>query len=73
MPKVTVMTMENCQPCKAVKRWLDREGVDYEEKDAMEHVDYIASLGYRQAPIVITENGDHFYGFNIGKLQQIVA
>lgn len=73
MPKVTVYSKDNCQPCRMVKRWLEREGVEYIEKDATEHIDYLSVLGYRQAPVTITEAGEHFYGFDIGKLQQIKA
>lgn len=56
-----------------VKRWLDKEGVEYIEKDATEHVDYLSGLGYRQAPVTITEEGHSFYGFDVGELLKIKA
>ena len=56
-----------------VKRWLDKEGVEYIEKCATEHIDYLVGLGYRQAPVTVTESGGHFYGFDIGRLQEIKA
>lgn len=73
MPKVTIYTAPKCMPCVMTKKWLDRENVDYEERDATESVDYLATLGYRSAPVIVTENGEHFHGFHIAKLQQIVA
>ena len=68
---LTVYSKDNCQPCRMVKHWLDREGIDYIEKDATEHVDYLSGLGYRQAPVTVTEDGGSFYGFDISKLQKI--
>lgn len=73
MPKVTLFTADNCQPCRMAKKFLDAQGVEYEEKKAKDHIDLIAELGYRQAPVIMTDTGEHFYGFNIGKLQQIAA
>ena len=71
MPKVTLFTAENCQPCRMAKKWLDSRGVDYDEKNAKDHVDQIAELGYRQAPVIMTDTGEHFYGFNINELQRL--
>lgn len=70
---LTVYTKENCQPCKAVIRWLDANGLAYELKNAPDHVDYLSELGYRSAPVVVTSGGESFHGFDIGKLQQVIA
>ena len=70
---LTVYVKENCPPCRQVKRWLDKEGVEYNEKPAAEHLDYLSGLGYRQAPVTVTGDGKSFYGFDVGKLQQIKA
>lgn len=64
--------MNNCQPCVAVKRWLRLAGVEYEERDAKDHIEYIHSLGYRQAPVTVN-GGKHVYGFNIAGLCEILS
>lgn len=68
--KVTVYTMPNCQPCKAVKRWLDTEGVEYNELEAKDHIEYLSEMGYRQAPVTVLIDGSSFYGFNVGALSR---
>ena len=70
---ITVYTKDKCPPCAAVKRHLNKAGIQYQEKSATEHIDYLQSLGYRQAPVTVVGEGLHFYGFDVGKLQQIIA
>lgn len=72
MPEVIVYSKEDCQPCRMVKRWLDKHEVKYTEEKADNHVDYLNELGYRQAPVTVT-NGGHFYGFDIAQLQRLLA
>lgn len=62
---VIVFTKDKCQPCKATKRKLDKEGIAYSEVNLSENpeaVERIAALGYSSAPIVLA--GDqHWAGF----------
>lgn len=70
MKTIKVYTSPTCQPCRAVKRWLDKRGIGYEEVDATVNVDdanAIRALGYSAAPVVIVNDGAgdvHFGGFN---------
>ena len=43
----TVYSKPNCQPCKLTKHHLDERGLDYEELDARDHVDFLTDLGFR--------------------------
>lgn len=70
---ITVYTKDKCPPCNAVKRALTEAGVEFTEKSAMEHIDYLAGLGYRQAPVTVISEDKHFYGYDPNKLQQIIA
>lgn len=72
MSSITVYTKPDCQPCKAVIRWLDNKGVDYDVKPAMEHIEHLAELGYRSAPVVEHAEGS-FFGFNVPELTKLVA
>lgn len=68
--KVYVRTQAPCQPCVAVKRWLDRAGIEYETLAAEDHKEYLEGLGYRSAPVVEYDGG-RFYGFDVGRLQKV--
>lgn len=70
---IKVYSKSNCPQCVAVKRWLDMHGVAYEQIDATNHIEELAELGYRQAPVTVVREGVHFYGFDVGKLQQLVS
>lgn len=67
-----IYTLPDCQPCKASKRLLDREGIEYIETpigDAERA--YIASLGYSSAPVVVTPAGKHWSGFQPDNLKAL--
>lgn len=71
---VAVYTKPNCQQCTATKRRLDRRGIDYTEIDITEDqdaYDYVISLGHQQAPIVVLDDGTHWSGFRLDRIDQI--
>jgi glutaredoxin-like protein NrdH len=58
---VTVYSQPHCQPCKATKRWLDKNQVTYTEVDVTtspEDAEAIRALGFKEAPVVIVSTGD---------------
>lgn len=64
-----------CQPCKATKRALDSKGIEYTEIDITtnpEAREHIMSLGYKQAPVVVTET-ESWSGFKPGKIVELAA
>ena len=67
---ITVYTKPSCVQCNATYRALDSKGLDYEilylseDEKALEMV---KSLGYLQAPVVITDD-DHWAGFRPDKI-----
>jgi glutaredoxin-like protein NrdH len=75
---VTVYTSPGCQPCRATKRWLDKNGVTYREVDVTKSPDDLAAikeLGYNTAPVVIVSTGDpelelHWQGFHPDNLKK---
>lgn len=59
---VTVYSQPACQPCRATKRKLDALGVDYVDIDVTqdpEARDYVLSLGYKSAPVVVAGDWHH--------------
>ncbi|MFE2994100.1 glutaredoxin domain-containing protein [Nocardia sp. NPDC059246] len=75
MPEITVYSRPNCQPCKATIRKLDALGADYRKVDVTEDddaLDYIRSLGYSQAPVVVAGE-THWTGYSPDKLTKAVA
>jgi glutaredoxin-like protein NrdH len=78
MKIITVYTQPSCQPCKAVKRWLDKRGVEYQTVDistSPADLEAVKALGYQAAPVVIVSNGDaetdiHWQGLVIANLEK---
>jgi glutaredoxin-like protein NrdH len=70
---VTVFTKANCVQCEATKRHLDKIDVAYNLVDITNDItalDRLISLGYRSAPVVLTDN-DSWSGYvpeNLDKL-----
>lgn len=64
LPGLTVYTTPTCPDCRALKDWLGREGIAFEERDLSDPAtmdEAKARFGVRVAPI--TEIGDWFtYG-----------
>lgn len=53
---ITVYSAPNCVQCKMTKDLLNREGLEFEERDAHEYVDQLREWGFGpQLPIVVTE------------------
>ena len=67
---VTVYTKDNCVQCEATKRHLDKLDVAYSTVNITNDIsalDKLISLGYRSAPVVVTEN-DSWAGYVPDKL-----
>lgn len=72
--KITVYTKPSCVQCDQTKRFLDKGNVSYSTIDiteSQEAFDKIISLGFKAAPVVITDN-DSWAGFNPSKLAKLV-
>jgi glutaredoxin-like protein NrdH len=70
---VTVFTKANCVQCEATKRHLDKIDVSYDIVDITNDItalDRLISLGYRSAPVVITDN-DSWSGYIPEKLDKL--
>lgn len=77
---VTVYTKPACVQCNATYRSLDKNQIAYDTVDISqdaEALEYVRSLGYMQAPVVvITEDGvltDHWSGFRPDKISELAA
>jgi glutaredoxin-like protein NrdH len=58
---VTVYSQPHCQPCKATKRWLNKNEVPFTEVDittSPDDAEAIRALGFKEAPVVIVSTGD---------------
>lgn len=70
-----------CVQCDFTERELKKNGVDYEKFDVVadpDALDYVKSLGYLQAPVVVVlnESGaqvDHWSGFQPERIKKHFA
>lgn len=72
---VTVYSKPACVQCNATVRALDKAGIDYSIIDITQDEqarDYVMSLGYLQAPIVVAGE-DHWSGFRPDRIRELVA
>lgn len=70
---ITIYKKKNCPQCTATAREMDRLGISYDTVDLdtdADAIDYVLSLGYRQAPVVVTTT-DHWSGFRPDKIKAI--
>lgn len=73
---VTVLSKPSCVQCNATYRALDDSGVEYEVLDITEDEEAhkrALDLGYLQAPVVITDTGAHWSGFQPDKIKALAA
>lgn len=72
---ITVYTKPACVQCNATYRALDKAGIEYDVIDITENAqarDYVMSLGYLQAPVVVA--GDvHFSGFRPDEIKKLAS
>jgi glutaredoxin len=69
----------SCMSCKQVKKFLEREGIPFEELmydgDNPQHEELIGQIGVRTVPIILPEGVSHpenfFVGFDINKLGEL--
>jgi glutaredoxin-like protein NrdH len=70
---VTVYTKPACVQCNATYKALDKQGIAYEKVDISlddEARDYVMSMGYLQAPVVVAGN-DHWSGYRPDRIRSL--
>jgi len=71
-----VYTKPSCVQCDMTKRLMDRIGVEYTTVDISENpeeLEKLIAMGYRAAPVVITDDGDSWAGFQPEKISDLAA
>ncbi|MDJ1114932.1 glutaredoxin-like protein NrdH [Microbacterium dauci] len=72
---ITVYTKPNCMQCQMTYRALDSANLEYEVVDITEvpaALEYVTEeLGYRQAPVVVVTDEDHWSGFRPDHINRI--
>ena len=72
---ITVYSKPACVQCNATYKALDKNGLDYRIVDIAEDPqarDYVMSLGYLQAPVVVAGN-QHWSGFRPDHIKAVAA
>lgn len=70
---ITVYTKPACVQCNATYRALDKAGIEYDVIDITENTqarDYVMSLGYLQAPVVVAGE-NHWSGFRPDEIKKL--
>lgn len=72
----TVYTKPNCPDCEKTKSDMDAQGVAYRVVDMFADkvvLKKIKDMGFRKAPVVMTENGDQWSGYKPEKISNLSA
>ena len=72
---ITVYTKPACVQCNATNRALDKAGIEYAVIDITEDAqarDYVMSLGYLQAPVVVAGE-NHWSGFRPDEIKKLTT
>jgi glutaredoxin-like protein NrdH len=75
---ITIYSRPDCQPCKRIKAWWDRKGVEFQEVNveaSPEDRAAIKELGYDGVPVIVVSNGDpetdiHWQGLVLANLEK---
>ena len=73
---ITVYSKPNCVQCNATYRALDKQGLPYTVVDVTvdpDAYDFVQSLGYLQAPVVVVDSTTHWGGHRIDRLKALSA
>lgn len=73
---ITVYTKPSCVQCTATYRALENKGLEFEIFDLSvdeKALETVKELGYLQAPVVMTDDGDHWSGFRPDKIATLSA
>lgn len=73
---VTVYIKPECVQCNATYKALDKDDIPYEKVDISvndEARDYVMSLGYLQAPVVVVDNDEHWAGFRPDRIKALAG
>jgi len=73
MKTITLYSRPDCQPCKRIKAWWHRKGIQFHEVNVEESPadrDAIKALGYAGVPVTVVSNGDpetdiHWQGLHV--------
>ena len=71
---VTVYSKPACSQCVATYRELDKKGIAYESVDMAEKpeaLEYVRSLGYQQAPVIVVDEDNHWSGFRKDRIAEL--
>lgn len=72
---ITVYTKPNCVQCQMTYRALDSANIEYDVVDITEvpaALEYVTEeLGYRQAPVVVVDDDDHWSGFQPDQIKRL--
>lgn len=73
---LTVYGQPSCGPCKAVTAALDARGLTYAYIDVQaspEGAAALRALGYLTTPVTVTASGEHWGGFRLDRIDQLVG
>ena len=73
---VTVYSKPFCPQCMMTKKTLEKYRIPYETVDVTQDkdaYDYVVGLGYKEAPVVVVDEGTHWGGFRAERIKELIS
>lgn len=73
---ITVYSQPNCVQCAATYKKLEQLGLPFTTIDItvdLEAREYVLSLGFKQAPVVVTSEGEMWSGYVPSKIHRLTG
>lgn len=72
MSKVIVFTTDTCVYCPQLKRWLEKQGIEYEEKDMIKYGWELKKYTDSFSPPISIVNGQPVQGLNYMRIRKLL-
>ena len=69
---ITVFTTDTCVYCPQLKRWLDKMGYEYEEKDMLKNAWELQKYTTSFSPPISIVNGQPVQGLNYMRIKKLM-
>ncbi len=73
---IKVFSKPACPGCFGTAHYLRKAGLEYDMIDItqdLEAAEYVASLGYKQTPVVVVSPDEHWSGLHIEKIMALAS
>lgn len=72
----TMYSKPGCMQCRQTAKEFEKQGIDLDIVDLTQDVEAMAKvtgLGYRNVPVIVASDDNHWYGFDPDRIKGLIA